>query len=460
MMKKNNLKTGRKVIAASAIDRAVFRLGRKSFRNVHEFSPVEACIVPLPARTNLVRRSEVARDFPVLAEESRSYCLPPLFAAALGIGEAVQATSSGRRSLYRPSRYPLNLKELGWTEEDVQQEFFVDVKGSGIRLRDAETVSEQDFRRFAERHGIKRFDHAPVADQLVFSRNQYYKFLVPEGAQDRDIGDNSFWGFEYFSARGFKLAIPICRISYPKAVQRFAKEFDKEEPLEGYAMKKPLEGYVLAQEKRLMPSHVRMAYFENNPGRNEELLRLISDDESVLQELPARMLEDMVRYFEILAETTERRGRGFSWDFLPTLTSVFEDPANLFEKPYGWYVAKDIVVAGTGLYFVDLEDVCVDARAKNLETLRMRQQLYLTVLLKDFSRFLAHYAIALEDEHDPKEQQRIERKVMDDLVSRLNASDCLTVEQNKRAIRVTLHYQQLRKGEFAIDREHLPVIYQ
>lgn len=437
-----------KTIKVSLIKDKTFKLGRRSWRNVHIFEDVETGEMPLSAESSLVKKTSIIKKNPELIKECQSYCLPPIFEYALGQTHTIKGISSGRRALYLPKTYKLNLKSLGSSEEDINQEFVVDVKGSGIRLENSEHVSEEKVKEFIRKHRIKRFKNKDLSNELIFSRNEYMYFNTPEGAQDVEGGDGSIEAFEYFSKLGFKLAPVVCRITYPLSVQKLAKELDTERALK----------LKLAQEKRLMPSFVRGAYFENNPGRNKELINLISKDKEVINKLPNIMLEDMTTYFDNLAWTTEKRGSKYYWDCLTNLESVFEEPNNMFDKNYGWYISKDLVLAGTGIYFVDLEGALIDYDAKDRAQLRHQHGLYLTTLLKDFFRLQANYNIAKENKEDSPKKRKIELDSRDALLQRLNQSDYISAVNNKNSVDVTINYESIKKEEYKISKTKLPMV--
>lgn len=434
---------------ASLIDNKTLRLGR-SHRNIHEFKGVRVNSIPISQKSSLVKRSSLVKEHPELIDACRNYSLPPVFAYCLGQQNAVEGVSSGRRAFYSPQeKCVLNLKNLGWSKTDLYQEFVVESKGTGIRVKNSEQISKDNIINFIKRHKIYGIENRNLSDELIFSRNEYMHFDVPEGAQDDWGAHTSLEASEHFLKSGFKIAPVICTIKYPSKVQKLVLEFDTE---------RAIVDLKLAQEKRLMPSFVRPAYFEHNGDRNPEIVRLISDDENVLKSLSDVMLEDIVNYFESVAKTTKRKGSKYHWDCIGNMDRVFDSPENMLEKSYAWYLAKDLVLAGTGLYFVDLEGSLVDQCASSRKDLRCQHKIYLTALFKDFFRLMAHYNVAVKSADNLEENKRIELESREKIVERLNKSDFLKVDSHPDSIQVSLNYESIRPEIYKISKERLPMI--
>jgi hypothetical protein len=236
-------------------------------------------------------------------------------------------------------------------------------------------------------------------------------------------------------------------------IQKLVAELDQDAVMEIF----------LAQEKRLMPSFVRGTYFEHNDN-HQELVRLISSDERTLKNLAPIIVEDMAHYFENLALTTKNRKSNsdskskYYWEGLGDLSRLLDHPGNMYEKPGAWYIAKDLVFAGTGLYFVDLEGALTHWEASSREKLRVQHYIYLTALLKDFFRVLTHFRIAVAGERDQFRKSRIEKESREMLMGRLNQSGYLELRTTPRSLELTLNYAHLPPEKYRIPQERLPLV--
>lgn len=429
---------------ASVIKDKTIRLGA-SRRNILDFRPVSIANVPLSVQSSLVRRTSLVKTYPHLTKECASYVVPPLYAQCFDRRQIQCAISSGKRALYLPDhKYVINLRDLGCSETDVFQEFVVDIKGAGLRLRNSEHLSEEDARNFLRQHNLPIPNN--ISDMLIFSRNEYLDFDTPEGAQDQWGAQFSRDSYEYFSALGFKIAPVVCTVRYPATIQKLASSFDKN---------KALEDLILVQEKRLMPSFVRASFLEHNGDRNPELVRAITQNEAQLRALQDIFIEDMLFYFHILAATTERLGSRFYWDCLANIDGVLKNPDKMYNKSYAWYLAKDIVLAPTGMYFVDLEGALVDHDAQGKEELHNQHKIYLTALLKDFTRILTLYNIALRDERDTAKIKNICEASRDTLIARINQTESAKIEQCKETTKVTVHYEKIKQATYTISNDKI-----
>lgn len=430
---------------ASLIANNHFWLG-KSQRNLHSYVPLETAGITLGDRT-LVEKSKVVKMNKQLLDECQYFNLPIIFAECLGQYAESTAVLSGRRALYLPKKYIMNLKDLGWSSQDVMQEFVVDVKGSGIRLCDSEQVSKEQFKKFAMQHGIKRFTNNFSDNQLVFSRNRYISFESPEGAQRQGNLYPAVNTFHYFSSKGFKLAPVICGITYPKEVQRLAREFDA----------RPIK-ITLGQEKRLMPSFVRATYFEHNSGREQELLKLISSDRKVLENLEQILTCDMKPYLQTLASDTFNKKGVYSWSHLGDVDRLFDNPDSLYEKNYSWFLAKDIVIAPSGMYFVDMDSGHMVNQTASKEELMSQQQVYLTSALKDFFRLSANYGLALRKPSTREAKRKIEADSRKRVIDALNECDNVKIKDLTNSLTIKLNSRNIGELNYIIDKVHLPLV--
>ena len=440
-------------LPAILLNNTPVQLGR-SRHNRNTFEPLEVFSHALDGRSSLVRRSSLVTPQSQLRPHCATYVLPRLFSECLKERqEAARGIYSGRRALYFPETHALDLQQLGWASEEAFQECVVEVKGAGILLNDSEHVTQKDVQAFMQKHRLQ--EREPLEDELVFSFNDYRGYETPEGAQHEGKAVTSMEASEYFlstrRAAPVKVAPTLCITTYPATVQALAREFSHGDLVE----------CKLAQEKRLMPSFVRGSYFEHNPGRNPELVRKIHPDSQQLKRLVPVMLEDMRAYFELMALTTEqKKGRAYQWVNVGYLDSVFDDPRQMLGKPYGWYLLKDIVVAPSGLYFVDLECVTLDRTAKSRKELRRQHGLYLTALFKDFFRLLTHYELAVAEEEEPSRMARLEETVREKLIDRLNASPHFQVDLGERHLSLRVKYGQVKAEQYRLDLQHLPRIVQ
>ncbi len=427
----------------SIIQNKVLRLG-SSPRNIHRYEKAKASVMPLRTDSSLIRKSELIGKFPELKKYSGDYFIPPVIGHALGSKELVEGIYYNGRTLILPQeKITLNLKDLDWSKEDLFQDFIVEIKGSGIKLKRAESITAADVIAFSNQHKLKT--SANLAEELIFSRNPYIDFDVPEGAHHIYGAHHSLSAGRYFSHAGFKIAPSFCSIKYPKKTQEIIKEFDGRRSLDD----------ALAQEKRLMPSFVRAAYFEWSENKPEELLQLISSDTSLLKKLPEIFLEDMMKYFDYLAFATQKRKGIYYSDYLANIDRVFDNPERMFQKDYSWFLNKDLVLAQSGIYFVDLEGSLIDHEAKTLKEMKQQHELYFLLLFKDFTRLLTLYNIALQNDRDPI---RVEEETRHQLIERLNKSEFYEVKENSNNIELLVKYDEIKQEKYSLDKRHIPSV--
>jgi len=434
------------IINATIIKKDKLRLGASS-RNIHLFDRVNAVKMPLPFEPRLVRKTSIVKKYKDLEKECKSYILPPVFAYGMTDSpEHIEAISSGNRGIFLPQdKYVLDLKDLGLSKTSLKQEFVVDVKGCGTRLGNSRRISKTAFGKFLRRHKIKGLAKN-LENELIFSRNRYLDFETPEGAQDFTQEDYSLDAFETFLDIGFKLAPMIGMFTYPKKVQEFAKEFDSDDFLKEK----------LVQEKRLMPSFVRASYLEHNRHRNSEIVRMISEDQKVLRSLGDVFVDDMLVYFENLSVNTEKEEEDVhNWCYVGDIARIFKEPERILKREYGWYLVKDLVLAGSGMYFVDHDGCYMEKKARTKEGLKSQQGLYISMLFKDFFRMLTLYNIAVEDEKDPEKQKKIECDSREKIIERLNRSPFIKIAPDKGYIELKLKYEGISPITYRINKEYL-----
>jgi hypothetical protein len=436
----------------------VLTLANQSFalgsvkRNRHNYTPVKVFSVPIPDQ-KLVHKSSAVDGEPELEEACANFTLSPIFAHCLdNPWEMIDGIYSNRRSVtHADDIYTLDLADLGMAEESVEQEFIVDVKGVGIPQRHSEFVDFYQMEAFIERHDLaEKLEGLKLSNLPVFSFNEYLTYGTPEGSQDLDIGKCSLEGYEYFKDLGFKLAVSLCTVEYPDEIQGLASEFEIIKPVK----------LVLAQEKRLMPSFVRAAYFEFGGGGNRQMIERISPDQGVLDGLAEKLAGDIVPYLELPARTTERRGRKLFWDYVGYMESLFVDSNKQTKKDYSWYLAKDWVLAGSGLFFVDLESTTLDREVDSDSELEDDHLLYLTTILKDGFRLLAHYELARRGETSGGRRRRIEADARNLLIQKLNETDHVRIKERPNSFRVTLNYddQSVGSTRYVISKSELPEV--
>jgi hypothetical protein len=452
MAKSNSKKKSVPTYEASYVSHDALRLG-SSKKNLHNFDPVD--VYEVPVDESLVMPSDLAEEVGVFDDELKTAIVSPLFAHCLdNPGELLDGpVYSNRRSVTTGTLYTCDLKNLGMSNRPTKQDFFVDVKGVGIPQRYSKYVDARQVHNFIERHNLtEKLRGKDIENMPVFSLNEYLTYGTPEGSQDVDIGKISLYGFAHFNEMGFKLAVPLCTVKYPEEIQRLAAEFEVVDPAR----------VVLGQEKRLLPSHIRGTYFEFNPGRNPEIARMISEDEGVLRRLSAKIPQDAVKYIELPAQSTWRRMNGFIWDYIGYVESILLDPERQTKKNNSWYLAKDWVLAGSGMYFVDLESMTLDRKVFDEEDLADEHHLYLTTILKDTLRVSTLYDLAVADVGDVRKQRKIERNARERFIAEINKSKHLEAEETENQYRITLNYndESIRPTEYRIPKNEIPEVVQ
>jgi hypothetical protein len=441
------------ILKASLIHNNTLRLGASRF-NVNQFEPVR--IAKVPRNGAVVRESKLNEK--IKTNISDTYFLPEVFADAIQEegSEVVEGILSGRRAFCFPNETQnINLKEFGWSKEDVFQEFVVDVKGAGIKLNTSEYMRESDLIGFLRYHRLSGKFSSNLGNQLVFSFNDYKQFGIPEGAQLKQSAQTSLKGTNYFLKNGkVKIAPTACMIVYPEKVHSLANELSYENEM---------LDCILTQEKRLMPSFVRASYLEYNPGRNSEIVRMVNDDKKKLEELVDVMMDDVVSHFEVIPETArqtrETKGKEseFQWMNVGYTSSIFKDPDKLFGKPCGWFIVKDIVISNSGLYFVDMETVEM-LKTESKKEMEENHKLHFTTLFKDFFRFFANYEIAVAEESDASKMEKIESDSRHKLIERISQSKYFEIGKKKNNLELNVSYKTMEPKKYSIDYAYLPKV--
>lgn len=431
---------------AAIIRDGAFRLGQSRV-NVDQFLQRELLEIPI----NLEEESRLPKS-PIIngctKELVDKYFLPPIFGKLVeGERKEVEGIVSGKRAMCFPDRkVDLQLQTFGWSEEPATQEFVVDVKGCGLRLLRSEVVSQHEVEQIARKHGLELDKRFP--DSLIFSLNGYRVFDTPEGAQGECSALESIDSTEYFTGKSpvkLKIAPTFQMVYYTEKVQDVAEELGgKGNDYEGY----------LVQEKRLLPSLVRATYLQHNPGKSVELARMVGGD---LEKVVSTYIKDAADYFDVLVKTTVKKPSGkIAWTNVGYTASVFEEPNNMLEKPYAWYLAKDIVLASSGMYFVDGECIHRNNTVSSARDMKKHHELYLITLFKDFFHTIALYKAGASGVTNEEGIKSIEQDVRTRLIDELNRRGNFKASQNRSGIDIKVMYQNVRSQKYSIKSKYLP----
>lgn len=420
------------------------QLGRNS-KNVDSFEPVKVFEVPLAEGT-----SYALDDVPF----TPSYFLPPIFAEICGMkGKLIDALYTGKRCVTIPDRrMSLDLQSFGWSNEPIIQEGVLSVKGAGLKVKRSRNLEVADLEQLTKNHGLANAE--VTEDDLVFSHNRYIR---PEDDPEGTIFKSHLFGLSYTSrfllnAHGIpkiKVAPEILHVCYPGDVRKLALELQKD---------KFPNMDELGQEQRIMPSFLRVSYFEQRSHRNPELLSLLGLSNTQLRDLNSVMLDDIVKYFLVGVDSARNHEfLGREWVQVGNIDHL-KSVKEINKKDYGWYHAKDVVVAPTGLYFVDMGSVNVHRRVSNPLAFHKRQHMQLTSLFKDFTRFLAFYNVAVEREFSNSGIREIEEASQKALIDRINQTGKIQATKLRGDLEICIEYPHLNSHVYVVRGKDIPAI--
>jgi len=376
----------------------------------------------------------------------------------------VECLKTGGRT-YIPSNTPtivLNLADYGWAEQPLFQECVMELKGAGALFSDA-GLSNRYAKYFSSLHGTPALCVTELSDRGR-----------PKGAQKELIGKYTL----ATSKKMFSRDIPI-KIAPVVTITKFPSEVvDTIASLSTFlsSTEERYDAGGFIQEVRLTPSTVRAIYFDK--ARTDSELRTlcsrVSENAGVLRHASNALFTDVRKYLEVLCLTTRKTGAGYSWTRVGDIRLAWKkeddddwneaEVANYkYNHDFAWYLAKDITIAGTGAWFVDMESYFTGSK-KDRSTLPndlyKRQEIYVLCVLRDFTRVLTQFEIgrALFERKSLSYNQRstIQDEVFERVIAECNKSNHIAVQRKHNNIVVNIGYEKTPSLELSTtisDRE-------
>ncbi len=392
--------------------------------------------------------------------------------------------TGGRTSIFLDTnkyKVTLNLKDLGWAEEDTYQEFIPEIKGCGAKMKDA-GVSYSSIRTVADEEGKESL--AKLVDNLSEVTNDAL-CMTSRDYLERPLGSQ----VEAYEIHGLKLSkleqgrfpikfTPVLAVTpLPEQVQEQirllnkAVKLDEGEELCEYGPEEYAQGI------RLTPSTVRALYFDyaRTDSKLSELVQRVSTDQDTLEKTAKEMIKDSRRYMEVLTESTKEHPKGYTWSKVGDIHlawSAEEDPeiwdseeATEYrnEHDFAWCLAKDMTIAaGTGYWFVDLEslragpvqELCepYDNISAKKDLLR-KQGMYMISVLRDHARVNTQFEIGRQSyKRGPvsfREKKEIQEDVLDAMVEEIDKSEDISIQREDHHLQINLKYKHIDGFEFS-----------
>ena len=254
----------------------------------------------------------------------------------------------------------LDLKDNGWSDTSVKQEFRPELKGGGTLIDDS-GITPQMLGEYFAKHPKVVLDHPALAITRKSDRGR------PKGAQLASYGLYSIQVTDDLLQDPLvKFAPTVLLHELPQGAMARINELSKH--LQG--SEKRCENEHFAQEIRLTPSTVRAVYFDKASSVDalRELCLRVSDNPASLLNATRTMVADARRYLEVLSTTTKRYDYVYGWSRVGDIqlswrkdgeTTWNDEEVDYYKQghPFAWYLAKDMTVAPTGFWFVDLESL-------------------------------------------------------------------------------------------------------
>jgi len=416
---------------------------------------------------------------PQLNQLSGFVWVPPLVDPEFGESKIVKVIRTGGRTYRLPSeltgRIFLDLASLGWSDGNVSQEFFPEIKGGGTLLENA-GLSIPKLKSVAKELAEQGSPSLETSLKKVLSRfhegSEYLGMSAkidlgrPKGSQFKKYSEHSrevttilLNNFPVkFTPLLYMAELPV------RVMERISilnKALNADEEL--FNAKK------YTQEIRLTPSDVRAIYFDKAKN-DSELIRLcsnVSRDPQILEAVIKHMIPDSAKYMELLASHTYRNDKGeycwvktgdihlawYKFD-APDCWDDTEASDYCNNKPFAWYLAKDITVAPTGFWFTDLEGIGAGTeleKSAELFDLRRKQRIYALCVLRDFHRVITQFRIGCQmyagQQVSQSQKKDIQENTIDQMVVEMNQSGSVTVERKKGSFHVNVLYSQMKGVE-------------
>lgn len=393
--------------------------------------------------------------------------VPQLIDPSYGESEKISVTKTGGRT-YRIDdkkikKIKINLADFGWSDEPIMQEMMYEIKGGGTLISDA-GVTLKKLKRAAKEVSEKKLEE--LVKNLMKGDSDYLCITSksdrgrPKGSQLARYSDHSknvtIMLYQNFPV---KFAPLLSVSSLPDSVKNQINIVNR--TLKSKEERVHCTDYT--QEIRLNPSDVRAIYFDK-ANTDEDLIKLcsrVSKKVSVLDNASEAMLADSRRYLEVLAKHTMSNYGSYLWAKLGDIHLSWakdgevewdDKEANEYktDKPFAWYLAKDITVAGTGFWFVDLESLRagpVHQLCDDKSDLDRKQEHYVICVLRDFQRVITKFEIGkqlLKGKEVPHQKRKgIQEHIIRRMLKEINKSEHISLKRRKGKLHLKINYARI-----------------
>jgi len=167
---------------------------------------------------------------------------------------------------------------------------------------------------------------------------------------------------------------------------------------------------------------------------------MLAKTEEEMDKLYENVLKDITGYIDVVGSSVRRVDNGYLWHRIGDIHLAYEKPSVYYNRfPRAYVLAKDIAIAPSGLYFMDLESYDKNEHSP-ADKLEHRQEMYLTLFLRDFSIIL----MKLRYNNFIYHSRRFTR-IINDLIDTSNRSDCIEMHRDDKneEMRIKVTYPQI-----------------
>jgi hypothetical protein len=416
---------------------------------------------------------------------------PPALAAGVKKIVKIDALSTGGRSalllpesavkLGLPPCLYLNLEPLGWGTGNLELHF--EVKGAGTlfeRTKVDLTVLE---RILSERPDLARSIQSARMDgarPMMFSSLAMY--------ESRNLGGQRE-DYAVHSVNASQAALGTSSIRFVPTLYAVVLPERYHENLRFISRACPsteaLYNARLANEVRCTPSTVRAVYFDR-AGSDEmiaQLCRRVAPRIDELEETSLGLADDVRRYFEHIAKSTQLRMDPrhvldrcvFTWMQFGDIWVTFERDEDgdyryareyRYDRTVAWYLAKDeVIIRKLGRMFVDIECLRSIQVALNEEELEFQHALFVLNVLRDHNRVATQFRIGsvLVDANfvSYEDRKALHQRVLHDMMHAVNQSNWVRMDINDKVVEVDITYEHVEglKKRYIVPRKQMCEIY-
>ncbi|MBI4448094.1 hypothetical protein HY643_03880 [Candidatus Woesearchaeota archaeon] len=442
---------------------------------------------------NLFINNGLVQKIPQLKQACNSAVIPRLVAP--NAQDIISATKTGGRTFLLEDKVTIDLSLFGWGEEGETQEFGIEIKGAGADkgiglpwydtlLRNLKINKSNKYKAYAKLYKelkSSQLSLKPIQLQYVLSiMTEEFGDGRPSGGQNLNFAIGALEdSIRYAKAKnGIKIAPVFEIVPLPKEVAHNIRLISGNHSYIGN----------IAQEKRLMPSTIRGIYFGDikNNVLIKRLCGALGKNPIQRENVYKKMVEDSAQFLEIIPKHAKRTKKGYSWHRVGDIKNAYNRSNVFWDDPVAFYLAKDVVIAPSGIYFVDLESFEPNEKCSE-ENFQLRQEMYITNIFKDFTKILGAFKkgmslcntsndnspnttnqelelktlreLYLKPKKTPKkdcEERDMQQQALSDIIKECNKSENTTVWKTGNELKVKISYPNFKDEQtFTIPLERL-----